>query len=568
MSYLPNRRLLIAALALALLVLGFLVGCANEQEATPTATPTQAPPTPTPLPRGGNLTLRASSDVPELKPWQPRSRAEEQSIGLLYSGLTHLDSKLQPQPDLAERWDASADGRLITFTLRTNVSWHDGAPFTAEDVVYTLSALREISPTNALLADLRSRVAEVTALATNTVEISLTERYAPILAELAVPILPRHLLNGKDLGSLNFWDTPVGTGPFKFEAREPGQSITFASNPLFYRGPPLLDRVVLAVAPDADVAARAFAEGQLLMAELPPNMSPPITTTAPTAQTGEYAENGYYFLGFNTREGRPFAEPQVRAALAAAVNIPALVREATEGVGRPISNGAAPGSWADFLPPPTSTVALDRAQALLDETGWRVPEGGSVRQRGDQQLAAQILVRGDDPRRVKAAELIAQAASTIGISLTVQPADFDTVIRPRFLPPYDFDLMLASWSGGAGDPEFGDYLFYDPDDFALFHSSQINQGEADTRAVLNFTGFSDPVYENQAVAARQLYDIEQRSASIRRTQQRIADLRPYMFLWSDRTLVALSSTVTTLDGPVDINTPLYLWNIERWHLKR
>lgn len=565
MSYLPNRRIFLVAIALTLLILGILVGCSDNKVAeTPTATP--APPTPTPLPRGGSLTLRAAADVPDLKPWQPRSRAEEQTIELMYSGLTYLDSKLQPRPDLAERWNISADGRLITMTLRSNLNWHDGVALTADDVAYTLDALRVISPTNALLGDLRTHLAEVTVLATNTLELSLTERYAPILADLAVPILPKHLLNGKNIAELNFWDTPIGSGPFKFETRKPGDSITFAAHPLFYRGPPLLDRVVLTVTPGADAAAQALSEGQLLAAELPPDLSTPVTTSAPMLQTGEYVENGYYFLGFNTREGRPFADPQVRAALAAAVDVPALVREATGNVGRPISSGAAPGSWVDFTPPPTSTVDLTRAEALLDEAGWRLSEDGEVRQREDVLLQATIFVRGDDPRRVKAAELIAAAGRTVGISMTVQPADFATTVKNLYLPPYDFDLLLGSWSGGAGDPTFGDYLFYDPDDYALFHSSQINQGVADTRPVLNFTGFNDPVYEGQAVAARQLYDLEERSKSLRRTQQRLNDLRPYLFLWSDRTTTALSNRVATLDGPVDLNTPLYLWNIERWFI--
>lgn len=561
MSYLPNWRTLLVAVMLTLLTTGVLVGCA-EQPAEPTAVPaTAAPPTPTPLPRGGNLTLRAAEDVPDLKPWQPRSRTEEQAIQLLYSGLTHLDSELKPRPDLAERWDISADGRLITFTLRSNLAWHDGVAVSAEDVVYTLGALREISPTTALLTDLRSRVAVATALATNTVEISLTERYAPILAELAVPVLPKHLLNGRDLSSLDFWETPIGSGPFKFEDRKPGESISFAANPLFYRGPPLLDRVVLTLTPNPAEAAQALAEKRLLMAELPPD-----ETLPKDVQVGEYAENGSYFLAFNTRENRVFADPALRNALAAAIDLPMLVKTATGEQGRPISSGAAPGSWADFTATPTTTVDLDRARALLDEAGWRTGEDG-IRQRANQPLAANILVRGDDLRRVKAAEYIAETAATIGISLTVQPTDFASGIQPLYLPPYDFDLLMGSWSGGAGDPQFGDYMYYDPDDFALFHSSQINQGTADTRAVLNFVGFDDPVYENQAIAARQLYEIEQRSQSLRRTQQRISDLKPYLYLWSDHTITALQPNITTLDGPIDLNTPMYLWNIERWFIE-
>src|SRR4051812_33934279 len=126
MNYIPSRSLFLASLGLAVLTLALLAGCALDPVAP---TPTAPPPTNTPLPRGGNLTIRMAADVPDLRPWQPRSRGEEQITGLLYNGLMRLDDKLQPQPDLAARWDASQDGRLITFTLRTDVAWHDGRPF-------------------------------------------------------------------------------------------------------------------------------------------------------------------------------------------------------------------------------------------------------------------------------------------------------------------------------------------------------------------------------------------------------------------------------------------------------
>jgi peptide/nickel transport system substrate-binding protein len=254
MNYIPTRRLFIASVALALLALAVLAGCALDPPPPPTPTP--LPPTPTPLPRGGNLTMRLAADPPDLRPWQPRSRGEEQITALIYNGLTRLDAKLQPQPDLATGWDASQDGRLITFTLRTDVTWHDGKPFSAEDAAYTLSALRELSPTTALLTDI-DKIAQVDAPTSSTLVISLTERYASIFADLAVPILPKHLLIGKDIATLDFWTAPIGTGPFQFGERRPGTSVTLLANKRFYRGEPLLDRVALLVG-DPQVAAAAL----------------------------------------------------------------------------------------------------------------------------------------------------------------------------------------------------------------------------------------------------------------------------------------------------------------------
>jgi peptide/nickel transport system substrate-binding protein len=564
MNYIPTRRIFIVSVALALLALAILSGCALDPPPPPTPTP--LPPTPTPLPRGGNLTIRLAADVPDLRPWQPRSRGEEQITALLYNGLTRLDAKLQPQPDLATSWDASQDGRLITFTLRPDVSWHDGKPFSAEDAAYTLSALRELSPTTALLSDI-GKIAQVEAPTSSTLVISLTERAASIFADLAVPILPKHLLIGKNIATLDFWTAPVGTGPFQFGERQPGASVTLLANKRFYRGEPLLDRVAL-LASDPQVAAAALKDGRLLLAELPWAAGATISQTIPGIQAGAYPENGYYFVAFNTRTGRPFADARVRAALATAIDMPKLVRDVTGGQGLPIATSIAPGSWADIMPPPTTTVDLDRAGTLLDEAGWKLTDAGAIRQQAGVTLTAQLYVRGDDQRRVRAAELIAQAAQRIGMNISIQRADFETVIKSKYAPPYDFDLLLGSWSNGAGDPGFADYAFYDPDDFALFHSSQINQGVADTRAVLNVGGFSDPSYDNQSAAARQLYDPAERLKAIRLAQQRIVDQRPYLFLWADRIPVALSPHVTSLDGPVNLNTPMYLGNIERWYLKK
>jgi len=111
-------------------------------------------------------------------------------------------------------------------------------------------------------------------------------------------------------------------------------------------------------------------------------------------------------------------------------------------------------------------------------------------------------------------------------------------------------------------------MFYDPDDFALFNSSQINQGVADTRAVLNIGGFKDAGYDNQSSAAQQLYDPAERLKAIQLAQERIVQARPYLFLWDDRIPVALSPQVTTLDGPVNLNMPMYLWNVERWYIRK
>jgi peptide/nickel transport system substrate-binding protein len=482
----------------------------------------------------------------------------------MYSGLMRLDSDLRPIPDLAERWETTPDGRTLTFTLRSGLTWHDGESLDASDVLFTLERLRSLPPTTtALLAELRY-IEAASAPDSNTVVIGLSSRYAPMLAYLALPILPQHVLEGRDLAAVDFWEAAIGSGPFRFVERRPGEAIVLERFDAFHRGAPLLEQIGLIVAPDPQIAATAIDEEQLLLAELAWGQSDRLEAR----QLGAYPENGYYFLGFNLREGRITADPRVRRALALTLDLPRLVEAVTDGQGMPIGSTALPGSWADLTPPPASGSDPDAARALLEEAGWQLPAGATIRQREGISLTLELFVRGDDQRRVLAARRIAEQAATIGMQIEVQPADFETVILSKYALPYSFDLLLGSWSNGAADPGYSDVLFYDPDDFALFHSSQLDQGEVEDRASRNVVGFADAVYDNQSQAARQLYRLDERISAISQTQQRISEELPYLLLWADRLRVALNPQVQTLDGPVDLDSPLYLWNIERWYLQR
>jgi peptide/nickel transport system substrate-binding protein len=576
-NHTPVYQIFIISVLAALALIGTLAlsGCGmagsnEEAPATPTTAAAAATPqntNPTPEPRGGNLTVRLAQDIPQLQPWHPQSRSAEQVIDLLYSGLMRLDTQLRPQPDLASGWETTPDGRVLTFTLRQDLSWHDGEELNADDVRFTIERMRALPFTStALLANLR-HIAGVTVVDDHTVALSLTERYAPLLTELTLPILPEHLLQDRDIGSLNFWDVPIGSGPFTFDNRVPGQSIVLSRYPDYHHGAPLLERVAFVGAADIGITLDALQNENLLLAELPWLAMDDATNQINTVRVATYPENGFYFLGFNLREGRPFADVRVRQALALAIDVPRLVEAATQGQGIPIASSAVPGSWADLSPPPEANVNLEAARSLLNDAGWILPEGSTIRQREGVSFNASLFVRGDDQRRLVAAQRIAEAARSIGLQIRVEAADFASVIIPKYVPPYDFDLLLGSWINGAADPNFGDYMYYDPDDFALFHSSEINRSELDTRNTRNFVAFDDSDYDTYAMTGRQLYEIEERIEAYRLAQERVADRLPYLYLWTDRIPVALNTDVTTLDGPVDLGTPMYFWNVERWYVE-
>ncbi len=529
------------------------------------------------MPQGGTLTIRLSEPIPDLKPWDLRSRGKEYVADLLYNGLVRLDAASKPEPDLAEGWTTSPDGGMITFTLRSGLQWHDGTPLTVDDVVWTLNTLRTLTATNSLLFDLRTTIGDVRMPVSNTIVLSLTQAYAPLLADLAVPVLPRHRLQSRtldQLAELNFWNEPLGSGPFKFVERN-DQRVTFARNDQFFRGRPNLDRVALVLTPDPAAATQALNDGTLLVAEFPPAGNQPAsaatTSTAqldPALRRDGYPENGSYFLAFNVRAGRPFSDTRVREALALAVDVPQLVRDVTGDSGLPLVTSISPASWAFPTDMRPAGRDLGRAWLLLDEAGWKLPVGQTVREQGGVTLTARIFVRGDDRRRVAAAERIATAAGEIGIKLDVTPADFETVILPLLAPPYDFDLLLSSWANTASSAGFPTNRFYDPDDYALFGADRIWGGPSDTRTGLrNIGGFSNPDYEQEAQHARATYDPDQRRAAIAASQAVIRRELPYLFLWTDRIPVVASPRVRLDGGDIPLTSPRYLWNIERWYLE-
>ncbi|HEY0734297.1 MAG TPA: ABC transporter substrate-binding protein, partial [Herpetosiphonaceae bacterium] len=307
--------------------------------------------------------------------------------------------------------------------------------------------------------------------------------------------------------------------------------------------------------------------GDLLGAEFPNTQPFSGTTQSEALRVGAYQENGWYGVVFNVRPERIFSDLRVRQALANAVNVEALVADVTQGQGAPIASTLAQQSWAYPEDLSIQPQNLDQARQLLENAGWIAgPEG--VRQKDGQPLSARIWVRGDDARRVAAAEQIVAAAREIGMQLEIAPANFETVILPKLAPPYDFDLLLGSWVNAPNSTGFPSYRFYDPDDYALFHSSRVWRGQGDPRTGLrNVGGFSNAEYDQAADEERRTFDPDERATAIQAAQTVLAREYPYLLLWSDQIPVVLSDSVKSQDGEIPLDTPRYLWNVERWYLE-
>ncbi len=456
-----------------------------------------------------------------LNPLLSSSQVDRDICALLFSGLTRLNERGEVEPDLARGWETTLDGLTCTFYLRSNVYWHDGTPFTADDVVFTISLLQagDFSGPPDLGSDLW-RAVTVEKVNRRTVRFTLPEPYAPFLDYTTVGILPAHLLKGvraAALPDIEFNLNPVGTGPFQLEEIEvEGETIAAVvlGQPSRHHGPqPYLDRVQFRFYPSDQAVFDAYEAGEvegiarISVADLPRASASP-TLDLFSAQVAEY---GIVLLNLG-RSDLPFSQEQeVRQALMYALDRQRVVDDALKGQALVIHNPLIPGTWAyddDIL---RYEYDPDTASELLDEAGWRLPAGSDgVRRKEDQPLAFTLLA-SSEPERFAVAQMLAEQWAAIGIEVTVETAS-PLKVREA-LERRNFEAILIHLS-----------LPGDPDPYPFWHETQIENGQ-------NYAGFAHRRISEVVEQARVTVNRERRRELYYEFQEIFAQEVPALLLY-------------------------------------
>jgi peptide/nickel transport system substrate-binding protein len=513
---------------------------------------------------GGRLTVRLSREIERLSPLLPAGDEGLWVTGMFYSGLTRLDDRQTPQPDLAESWSIADDGLVITFTLRPDLRWSDGVPLTAEDVRFTWSLLRTWELRTGVQADLHEYVATIMAPDARTVVFVLRRRLAALLSDVAFPVLPRHVwreTSSADMLEGDLLEKPVGSGPFVLAERRPGEALVLGRNPHYHGPTAFFEQVAFLVAPDPQLAVEALREGDLLVAKLPRTAYDALERDPPEWDLllGWHAAPQYTFVGFNMHPGHPLQDVRLRQAWAYALDKEALVATATAGEGVPLWSPILPPNWAYDGDLPPLERDLERARDLLTEAGWQDEDEDGVVEKDGLPLQLRLFVRADAPERLAACRRMADQLAGIGMAVEVIPGDFRTVIEAKLRPPYDFDALCMQWRNLSPDPD----LFY------LFHSSQAWQGPEDRRTNLyNFVGYRSDEADALLLDGRDHYDTDERRAFYVEIQRILAQDLPYYLLWADPVYLVGDGRLTTADGPLNLAAPNPFWNVERWYIER
>jgi peptide/nickel transport system substrate-binding protein len=410
--------------------------------------------------------------------------------------VAYREGSTEVDPALATRWAVSRDGLTWSFTLRNGVTFHDGAPLTAADVVASFGrhlkgeASSPAPAWAALLRGVPGVVKEVRAADRGTVNIVLVQPYAALLTVLAHPAMSiaRASAQADSVSRL------VGTGPYRVVDVTPGRmALEAVAN--HWAGPPRTERIVFLEVANDDHAEAEFA-ARALDIWFPPG--PPRRSDGALSIPGMRV--GY--LAFQT-EKEPFSRKKLRQAVAAALD-PATLGAALERTAVPLQSFLPPGAWARREGSPVLGGTREQVKTLLRDGGW--PQGATP----------VLLVPGDvsglnAPKLAEAMTLMLGGAD-IPVRVKIEPSD---MVRAA-LQGGAHELALAEASVTGGDP----HLF-------LFPLSTSEGAKPGPRA-LNFSFYRNPRLDDVLIRASQLSSRHERARLYQRAQALLADEMPWL----------------------------------------
>lgn len=469
---------------------------------------------------------------------------DQDLVALVFNGLTKVGKENEIIHDLAESWEISEDGLVYTFHLRHDIRWHDGLPFTAEDVVFTAEAMQDphyqgVSYLGALWRSVRAKKID-----DYTVEFILKEPFAPFLEYTTIGILPAHLLAGvsaEDLPEHEFNRKPMGTGPFRVKELTE-EHIVLEANPYFYGPKPYLSKIEFKLYPSYEEVYSAYERGEIegigrVQPEDVPRLASESQLNLLSAPLSGYA---IVFLNLDNPRVPFFQEKEIRQALLYGLDRQGIIDRDLKGYGLVAHSPIMPQSWAYYEGVTKYDYDPERASALLEEAGWRLR--GDAREKDGIRLEFTLLSDGD-PRRAKLAEDLARQWEEIGVKAVPQVSSVGDALRS-----HRFEAALVNLT-----------ILPDPDLYPFWHQTQIERGQ-------NYACFDNREASELLEEARRTTEQGRRVELYRSFQEIFAEEVPSLLLYYPVYIYAIDEKVKGVQVEAAINPSDRFRGIVRWYI--
>lgn len=503
---------------------------------------------PYPPESGGTLIDAMTGEPSGLIPMIAGESAASAVASNIFNTLLKYDKNLELEGELAQSWRVSPDQKTITFTLKPDMKWADGAPLTSADVLFTWKLVTDDNTRTPYGADYKL-VIKAEAPDPLTFRVTYEQPYAPALDSWAgLQVLPEHILKGQDINTTSFARKPVGSHYYQLGEWKNGERIALVRNPNATQGQARIDRLVSRFIPDP---ASQFLE---LMADNIDTMSlSPIQYARIFPAREElnrkialYKElgNAYTYLGFNLKH-KPFDDKRVRQAINYAIDKQELIDGVLLGLGEPVASPYKPGTrWTN---PDLRPYSYDpeKAKALLREAGFADHDGDGILDRDGKPLAFEILTNQNKQREMSAV-LIQRRLKEIGILVNIRVLEWASFIG-RFIKTGEFDAVVLGWS-----------LSLDPDQYGIWHSSQQAPGQ------FNFIGYNNPRVDRLLEQGRLELDPDKRMKIYHEFASTLLEDSPIVYLFAGYGLPAIHKRVKGIDNPAPpagIGHNAYEWYI-------
>lgn len=456
---------------------------------------------------------------------------------LLFAGLTAHDEHNQVVPALAEKWDFDKESLTYTFKLRDGLTFHDGEALTSDDVKFTLEAILDPANQSEIISNYTD-IASIECPDDLTVKIRLKQVNVAFPDYMSIGVLPKHLLEGKDLATDEFNQNPVGAGPYKMTEWDPAQSITMEKFSGYYGGEPKISKVIFNIVPDSDAKAMQLEAGDIDMAQITPKSAKALAEnenyTIYNMDTADYRALAYNF------SSPLFAEfPELANILSFGIDRDAVVKSVLLGEGEtaysPLQMGAYNNSDIEKF-----EYDPQKCENLLKEEGWSKNSEGYYEKDGTE-LKFVISAMSDDQVRVDMAKMCANQLQKIGVNATAEA-----------LPSLDWagqDACIIGW----GSP-------FDPDD----HTYKVfSTGAGD-----NYTSYANKDVDRILAEARHTDNDSRRQTLYKEFQEEMTKAMPYSFIAyvdADYAIAKKISGITpeTVLGHHGVGV---FWNIAEWEI--